>query len=87
MAELAVKLPGNVLQEGEGRLLAELSVAEREKAGLLLYKVAETLRDWIKSRSNSKTALQQNFFGTQANYKMALEPYFTVAKLKVSAEL
>ena len=37
VAELTVELPGNILQEGEGRLLAELFVAEGEETGLLLY--------------------------------------------------
>ena len=42
VAKLAVELAGNVLQEGEGRFLAELSVAEGEKARLLLNEIAKT---------------------------------------------
>ena len=36
---LALKLPGEVLQEAVGHLLAELPLSECEEAGLLLYDV------------------------------------------------
>ncbi len=38
---LTVEFSGQILQKWEGRLSAELSVTQSEKAGLLLYQVTE----------------------------------------------